>query len=172
MDVITVATNLSVGSKFKASEANLRKADLDAIVRRIGARATTNATQAIASSTATTLNNGGTAAWTATEDSGGFVSAVGGTTVPIAVPSSKAGLYVVGVKFLVAAASTGRIIVDILVNGTTTGNRIGGGYQEAIVAGSVVLPLNATDTLGLQGVTTGATNISAGSQIYCYRIGD
>lgn len=138
---------------------------------RVGARATTTNTQAISASTVTTLNNGGTVAWTATEDSGGFVSATGGTTTPITIPAGLGGLYQVGIKYAQSVNSATRLFGGIVVNGAA-GNIWFGAYGESLSNGSVPISLNAGDTLGVEGFTATAANAIAGCQIFCYRISD
>jgi hypothetical protein len=136
---------------------------------RIGARATTAATQAIATTTVTTLT-GGTSAWTASEDSGGFVSGTVGTTTPITIPAGKDGLYLCGVEIKVGVASSGRAFADLLINGGS-GRRFVF-TNDGQVDGSVPVPLVAGNTLGADAFTTGATTISSGCYVFCYRVGN
>jgi hypothetical protein len=137
---------------------------------RIGARATTNATQALTANVAASMNNGGTAAWTATEDSGGFVSGAGGTTTPIIIPTGLGGLYTIGTKYTQSLSSTARVLVLILVNGTEAGRL--GNYSESNVGGCIATPLNAGDTLNFQAFSATACNVNVGTQVYAYRISD
>jgi hypothetical protein len=138
---------------------------------RIGARVTTNAAQALAATTPTTLNNNGVAGWTLTEDSSAFYNNAGGTTVPLSVPAGLGGLYVIGAKYVQSLSSAGRAFVDVLINGAIGGHRFIF-TNDAQIDQSFVLPLNAADTLGLQAFTTTATNASVGIQVYCYRVSD
>lgn len=138
---------------------------------RIGGRAATNATQAIAANTITTANNGGTAAWTASQDSGGFVSATGGTTTPITIPTGLGGIYVVGFHYFQVANSAGRLTAWLQVNGAGTYARAGN-YADQEFTGCEEMPLNAGDAISLQAFTATATNISGGTNVYAYRIGD
>jgi hypothetical protein len=137
---------------------------------RIGARATTNATQALTANVAANMNNGGTAAWTATEDSGGFVSGTGGTTTPIIIPTGLGGLYTIGTKYTQSLSSTARVLVLIMVNGTEAGRL--SNYSDSFVGGCIATPLNAGDTLAFQAFSATACNVNVGTQVYAYRISD
>jgi hypothetical protein len=131
----------------------------------VGARATAATAQALTASTVTTLTNNGTNPWTATEDSGGYVSATGGTTTPITIPAGKGGRYLVGVKYAQSLSSSGRAFVDILVNGATAGLRTVFS-TDANGAACHIVRLNAGDTLGLQAFTSTAASTSS-PQVYC-----
>lgn len=172
MDAITSPATVTVGAKATAAQANSYKAGIDGAVKRIGGRATTNVAQAIAANTTTTLTNNGTAAWTATEDSGGFVSATGGTTTPIIIPAGEGGLYIIGWFVTLSAASAGLLWATPLIN--TVGNNHGQSlnYTGDRTGSSFTIPLNAADTLGLQVRTATAANASIGCELYCYRIGN
>jgi hypothetical protein len=172
MQAITSPATVAVGDQDTAAFENSVKAAIDAIVAREGARATTTAAQAIPATTATTLNNnGGANVWTATEDTGGFVSAVAGTSTPIVIPAGKGGLYIVGAKYVQALSSAGRAFLDVLINGAIANHRFIF-TNDGQIDQCCVIPLNAGDTLGLQTFTTTATNASIGSQLYCYRQGN
>jgi hypothetical protein len=134
---------------------------------RVGGRVTTSAAQALSATTLTTLNNNG-AAWTATEDSGGFVQT--STTAPLVVPAGLGALYVVGVKYVQSTISSGRAFVDILINGANAGRLVFS--TDSNTFGSLETPLNAGDTIGAEAFTTTAANASIGIQLYCYRISD
>ena len=167
MAVPTTVTVPAVGDKATAAWAGIVAGDINTTH---GCRATTNATQAIAASTTTNLNNGGTAAWTATEDTDSYVSATGGTTAPITIPTGLGGLYLVGVHYQQAANSASRLFSGILVNGAT-GTLWFPGYGEALTNGAVPMRLTAGTTLGMLGFTATATNISVGCQIFAYWLG-
>lgn len=139
------------------------------VVTRTGGRATTAATQSVTINTITALNNGG-GAWSATEDSGGFVSATAGTTAPLVVPADKGGLYIVGFNVVIAAIIGSRAFCDIRINGT-------GNTRRAVFTGdalcglSLPVSLAAGDTVGAQVFLNPAGTVSIGSEIFCYRIG-
>lgn len=138
---------------------------------RIGARVTTTIAQAMVAATVTTLNNNAAAAWTATEDSGSFVSAVSGTSTPIIVPAGLGGIYNIGVNYQQSVAASARLFVSPLVNGSAVG-RFTSNTGESNFLASIPYPLAAGDTLGAQAFSTNAVNISAGCQIFAYRISD
>lgn len=140
---------------------------------RLGARATTTVAQSLPAGTLTALNNNGTAAWTATEDSGGFVSASTNTTTPITVPAGAGGLYIVGfgVTQSAAASTSGRVI--LLISGALSpylGSSVYTG--QSVGFGATAVPLAAGATLGVSVTTTPTANASAGCHVFCYRIGN
>lgn len=137
---------------------------------RHGCKMTTNTGQSISASSGTILNNNGVA-WTTTEDTDGFAAGGAGSTAPIKIPTGFGGLYVVGFHFLVAAVPTGLIWGAGLLNGGGLGtNGFASGWQITRVAGTAIVSLNVNDTVGIEGFTSTATTISAGSFVYCYRI--
>lgn len=137
---------------------------------RMGARATTNVAQSIPTITTTSANNGGTAAWTATEDSGGFVSVVGGTTTPITIPTGADGIYIVGFSGVSSVSQSTRGEFLLLLNGSTGGqNRVL--FEPDSQGGACfAMPLAAGNTLGMQAFFATAANLNAGAQVYCYRL--
>jgi hypothetical protein len=171
MKPITSPATILVGDDITAALLNSDKAAIDNIVAREGARVTTNAAQAIAATTPTTLNNNGVAGWGLAEDSGSYYNNAGGTTVPISIPAGKGGLYLVGAKYIQALSSAGRAFLDVLINGAAANHRFIF-TNDAQIDQAIVVPMNAADTLGLQAFTTTATSISVGTQLYCYRIGN
>ena len=147
---------------------------------RFGARVQTNVAQTAAGSTVVVANNGGTAAWTTIDNIGGFATGVGGTATPIVIPAGAGGMYLVGLAIVMTAISTTRGFADILINGSNGGTGPGGatGIGGARVVftgdtnGAVSAPflLNAGDTVGVQVFNNIAGNLSAGAQVYAYRL--
>lgn len=137
---------------------------------RTGARATTTAAQTTPLATLTTLTNNGSV-WTATEDSGGYVSASAGSSTPITIPAGADGLYAVGFDVRMAGTATNRGLCNVRLNGS-----IAVAYRVVFTGDSVgtlgtVLGLSAGDTLGLSVLTDPAGSVSIGSDIWCYRLG-
>lgn len=136
---------------------------------RIGGRARTNVAQAMTANTVTVANNNGTAAWTSAEDSGGFVSAVGGTSTPLSVPAGQAGLYAVGLGVQVASISTGRAMASILVNGVFGLNR-GVFALDTNVGYTMLMPLSVGDTIGFHILTLNANTLNTGAETFMYKV--
>lgn len=174
MDAVTQPTAPSTGQQATAAWADSVAAAVGAIPARIGARASTNAAQAILAVTNTNVNNNGAASWSSLEDSGGFVSATGGTITPIIIPAGKGGLYIVGLSGTFSVASGARAQFDLAVNGTWWhGTRaVCGGNGSGAGSLSAVLPMVAGTTLGIQAYNSTAANVQTATEIYCYRIGD
>lgn len=146
-------------------------AQADLLIGPIGARARTNAVQALTANVAASLNNGGTNAWTAVEDSGGFVSASGGTTTPISVPAGMAGLYIVGVGYTQSAIATTRGEISIFVNAAQANSNSRGVFTtDQICSYTICIRLAVSDTVGAQALTNIGANASIGCDVYAYRI--
>jgi hypothetical protein len=166
----TTPTSPAVGDQVTASIADVLAADIIWLGTRKGGRARTNTAQAISALTVTNLTNNGTNAWTSVEDSGGYVSAVGGTVGPIVIPTGAGGLYLFGVKYTQSVPTTARLCAMLLVNSVEMARFQGPIDNNA--SGSIGIPLNAGDILGLQCFTTTAASASIGIDIYAYRIGN
>lgn len=165
---ITVPT---VGSKITAAWGTSVANQLN----RVGARVSTNATQAITANTITTWNNGGTAAWTVLEDNYSgytFASATGGTTTPLIVPSGAAGLYLVGLSLTMSAVAATRGYGEIRINGAAFQTLYGRTIFATDTNASYCTPivLNVGDTIGAVVFTSTAGNLNTTSEIFAYRM--
>lgn len=160
-------TSPAVGDQATAAWADSVAAALNT---RIGGRARTNATQTLVAAALTLMNNGGTAAWTAVEDSGGFASGTGGTTTPLSVPAGQAALYMVGFEVSFAAVATGRCFVQLMINGVGIKARMSTTSDDTLGL-SVPVPLNVGDTIGVQVLHNLATTVTTVSDVFLYRIG-
>lgn len=139
---------------------------------RIGARATTTAVQTIATG-GTSLNNGGAAAWAATEDSGGFVSASTNTTNPLTIPVGLGGLYVIGCGYAQSAVATTLGNLALLVGGTLTPYLVEETFTGASVGNALTFaPLAAGAQIGVKATTNPSANASIGCYVFAYRIGN
>lgn len=162
---------LAVGDLMTASIENLIAAFINTTSAfvRTGARATTTSAQTTPLATLTTLTNNGSV-WTATEDSGGYVSASAGSTTPITIPAGADGLYAIGVDVRMAGNATNRGLVDMRINA------VNGKYRTVFTGDSIgivttVLGMSAGDTLGVSVLTDPAGSVSIGADIWCYRLG-
>jgi hypothetical protein len=138
-----------------------------------GGRVRTNANQTLTSGVVATLNNGGSAAWTVVEDSGGFASSTGGTTTPLSVPAGAAGAYIIGIGYIQSPIASTRGYITLFINGTTAnGNTRGVFTNDAICSYTIVARLNVGDTVGAQAYSSPASTVAVGTDIYLFRIGN
>jgi hypothetical protein len=139
----------------------------------IGGRARTNVAQAIANATPTLLTNNGTVAWTAVEDSGGFVSATGGTNTPLSVPAGQGGAYLIGVGYINSVNATTRGYVSIFVNGALANANSRAVFTgDAVCSYTIIARLSVGDTVGVQVYTSPLGNASVGCDVYAYKLGN
>jgi hypothetical protein len=164
---------VAVGDQIAAAHVNTLGSDVQALGGvRTGARARTNALQAVGAATTATMNNGGTAAWSNIEDSGGFVSGAGGSTAPIIIPAGLGGLYMVGIAVTMSATATTRGFCELIISGTPNVNTRAVFTGDTSAAVSVPLALAAGATVGGQVFNNVASSVATGCDVWVYRIGN
>lgn len=167
----TTPRTWAAGETVTAAMMNTHVRDnLNAIFGRKGGRARTNATQALSSGVTTDLNNGGAAAWTSAEDTGGYVSASVGTTTPLQIPAGGAGNYIVGLHVNTSAATTTRATAQVNINSGVGLARRFPFATDVLVDGSTVVPLSVGDTIGLTMIVAPSMNALVGCEVYAWLI--